>query len=184
MIRDSERLTKTSQVLLYLLAVKEAARDIARHRTLRDAVAPEYDAYFQEKKLERTVRRLQQQGWISTEYVETKAILRLTKAGKIEALLRHLQTISTQQKWDGKWRLIMFDIPEGARSVRHHMRQTLKAFGYVCLQASIYAHPYPLSSAAIELLKESGLTRYIRIARAEFEDDADLRKHFHIRTGL
>ena len=74
----------------------------------------------------------------------------------------------------------MFDIPEAAAPVRHKLRAILKSIGFIGLQASVYISPIPVSSTAISLLKKSGLMRYIRIARADFDDDKDLRKLFKI----
>lgn len=74
----------------------------------------------------------------------------------------------------------MFDIPEGAREVRQKLRLLLKSLGFKCLQASVYIYPYALSGTAITILKKSKLLRYIRMARADFEDDTDLRKLFKL----
>ncbi len=181
-VRDSKQLTKTTHVLLYLLAAQSAFGDTLGRKSLSSAAAPEVARYFREKKLDRTLRRLHNQGWIKTEYKEARKIFRLTNKGEIEALIAAVHMHPKPVIWDGSWRLIMFDIPEQARSIRAQLRHSLRDLGFLCLQASIYVSPHPISPEALALLKKSGLLRYIRIARANFEDDTDLRKLFRVRT--
>ncbi len=181
-IRDVEHITKTAHVLLYLLATQSLYQDMTAHKSLRTAINPEAGTYFRQQKLERTIQRLQQQGWLKTEYKEAKQIIKLTSKGELEALFTAAHSEPKPARWDGAWRLVMFDIPENANSVRRRLRYILHSFGYVCLQASIYIYPYPLNGEAITLFKKSGLMRYIRIARAEFDDDTDLRKIFNLRS--
>ncbi len=182
MIKDTQRLTKTSHVLLYLLAARSIITDLRQRGTFRYAAAPELVTYHQERQLTRTIRRLEKQGWITHERTETKRIYKLTAQGELEALLAKVTIAKPSETWDGKWRLLMFDIPEGARDVRKRLRLTLRNMNFYCLQASIYISPWPMSREVIRLLKASKLMRYIRLARADFDDDSDLRRIFKIRT--
>ncbi len=179
MIRDTKDLTKTSKVLLYLLATKEAVAPIFAYPTLQKALYPEYAKYKANKRLDATIYRLRKQGWIKVEYKESKRLLSLTNHGEIEALMQKARIDKLSASWDNKWRLIMFDIPEEARVVRNKLRKLLKDFGFYALQASVYVYPFALAGSAIEVLKRSGLMRYIRIARIDsFDDDKDLKKYF------
>lgn len=182
MIKDKRTLTKTSRVLLCLLAAQSAIGSLRQRGTLRYAAAPELAKYFREQRLQRTIRRLEKQGWITQELKETHRIYKLTAQGELEALLAKITLAEPPQSWDGKWRLLMFDIPEGARDLRRQLRLTLRNMNFYCLQASIYISPWPISNEAIHLLKSSKLMRYIRLARADFDDDTDLRRIFNIRT--
>lgn len=180
MIRDKERLTKSSHILLYLFAAKGIVEQLTAYPTLQKALYPEYYAYYRDKRLDSALRRLYKQGWIKTEYKETKKILSLTAKGELEALFQIAHTSPAPKHWDGRWRLVMFDIPEGARNLRRKLRTILCSLGYRALQASVYTYPYPMNGSAISLLKKSGLMRYIRFARANFDDDSDLRKLFKL----
>jgi DNA-binding transcriptional regulator PaaX len=59
--------------------------------------------------------------------------------------------------WDGKWRIILFDIAEEDRMLRNQLRRQLKAANFGCLQRSIWIAPDPLDSLA-KSLKESVAT--------------------------
>lgn len=121
-----------------------------------------------------TLYRLQKRGVVTG----SKGRLRLTKKGKIELLLEKSR-VARPERWDGKWRLYIFDIPEKSRAERNKLRRLLRRSGFYKLQASVFIHPYPLNRAGIHYLKQTGLNSYIRMLRVdEIDDDADLRKRF------
>ncbi len=179
MIRDQETLTTSAKILLHLLNVKTVAEDIFSYPSIQKAFYRDYYQYHKDRRMEQTLRRLIKQGWIKTEYKEAKKFISLTNKGELEALF-HQAKIQKPGQWDEQWRIVMFDIPEGAREVRQKLRLLLLAFGFKCLQASVYIYPYALSGAAIAALRKSKLIRYIRMARADFDDDTDLRKLFKL----
>lgn len=180
MIRDKEVLTKTTQVLLYLLTAKEIVAAGLSYPSMTKAFYPEYTAHYRNKQFDNMLRRLVKQGWLRTEYKEAKKIISLTSKGEIEAFFQKAKLRDTPKNWDGKWRLVMFDIPEAASAIRQKLRLALKSFGFKALQGSVYVYPYALSSNAITFLRKSGLLRYIRLARSDFEDDKDLCKLFNV----
>ena len=58
--------------------------------------------------------------------------IRLTKAGKKMALSYQVDEmeIKPQKHWDGKWRIVFFDIPEKKASARNVFRDKLKELGF------------------------------------------------------
>ncbi|MEY4747536.1 MAG: hypothetical protein RLZZ416_585 [Candidatus Parcubacteria bacterium] len=70
--------------------------------------------------------------------------LQLTEKG--EKYLRTLQSrIFTRIKplrWDHKWRILIFDIPEHNRKLRDHIRRTLSGNGFMQVQKSVWIYPY------------------------------------------
>jgi len=71
-------------------------------------------------------------------------MLRLTAKG--EQVLRRLELhdfkLRKPKRWDRKWRILIFDIPERRKGLRQKIRYTLKAIGFVRLQDSVWAYPY------------------------------------------
>lgn len=61
--------------------------------------------------------------------------------------------IERPKKWDGKWRVVIFDIPTASRLVRDIFRRKLKEWGFYCLQQSVWITPYPCREE-VELLRE------------------------------
>ena len=129
-----------------------------------------YSAVYQAKK----------RGLIKEIRKHGKIFLQLTEKGQLEALISKMD-VKKQESWDGKWRMVVFDIPEDAHHKRDQLRALLKRQGFVKLQASVFVNPYPLNRQSVEYLKLSGLMPYIRIGKIEeFDQDLDLRKKFKL----
>lgn len=124
---------------------------------------------------------LMKKGWIKLVDKDNERFIRLTKHGQLEALLAKARLPEKPDKWDGKWRLIIFDIPEDSHDKRDFFRHLLKRNNFKKLQASVFVNPYPLNREAVAYLKETGLIKFIRIIKVEeLDDDMDLRKHFNL----
>lgn len=81
-------------------------------------------------------------------------LLRLTEKGK--AKLQHIRLtkfkFSIPKKWDKRWRVLIFDIPERKRALRDKVRSTLVAIGFVQLQRSVWIFPHDCENL-VTLLK-------------------------------
>jgi CRISPR-associated endonuclease Cas2 len=60
---------------------------------------------------------------------------------KIKKFIFDELKINEQKKWDGKWRLVIFDIPEIRKNGRHALRRKLKELGFYQCQKSAWVHP-------------------------------------------
>ncbi|MDR3642170.1 MAG: CRISPR-associated endonuclease Cas2 [Candidatus Doudnabacteria bacterium] len=129
-----------------------------------------YQVVYQAKK-RGLVRELSKDG---------RKFLQLTAKGELQKLVMSMNVIK-QPRWDGKWRLVVFDIPEDARHKRDSLRWLLKKHGFKKLQASVFISPYSLNREAIIFLNRSGLMPYIRILKIEeMDNDLDLKKIFNL----
>ena len=45
-------------------------------------------------------------------------------------------------KWDKKWRIVIFDVPEEMHNQRNWLRKKLKTVGFYMLQKSVFVFPY------------------------------------------
>ncbi|MBI5530944.1 MAG: CRISPR-associated endonuclease Cas2 [Candidatus Doudnabacteria bacterium] len=124
---------------------------------------------------------LKERGLITVGKKKNKKFIKLTKKGQLEALLLKSQ-VMVSKEWDGKWRVIIFDIPEGSKEKRAMFRRMLKKMGYKKLQASVYISPYPLNREALVYLNKTGLSEFIRIMRVDdLGYDKDLKKKFGLK---
>jgi DNA-binding transcriptional regulator PaaX len=109
--------------------------------------------------------------------------LRITPKGERE--LRHLQTYgglrTYPKKWDEKWRVIIFDIPERKRAVRLKLREAIIGAGFVKLQHSVWVFPYD-SEQLVTLLKADLKigTQLLYMIVDSLEGDRWLREHFQL----
>jgi len=128
----------------------------------------------------RAIRYLERFGQIKVVPRGDKHFVELTKKGKLKVFLEKIHLdIRDLQKWDGKWRLVIWDIPESSRRQRNQIRYFLKKLGFFRLQQSVFITPYPLPQSAVNYLKTSGLIEFMRFLRVDkIDDDAKLKKHF------
>ena len=133
------------------------------------------------------ISRLRRRGFI-TQY-KNKEIYRLTSLGEKEAFLCALKDfrLSTDKNspqdtnWDGRWRMIFFDIPEKKRRYRDELRLMLKVIGFKEFQKSIWAYPYKVPNFLKEILFEEQMKHYTRLITTDkIEYDKDLRRMFKL----
>ena len=87
----------------------------------------------------RTRKRLTDQGLLTWN----KGFLRLTPKGVgATALLESRYSITKPKRWDGRWRVLIFDVPEYRKSLRDKIRRTVMGIGFVRLQDSVWVYPY------------------------------------------
>ncbi len=132
----------------------------------------------QKDSIRDTRDRLLRLGLLS--YVDGK--LRLTDAGK-----RKLNFLTAQQnqgnrekrKWDGRWRVLIFDIPERRRQTRDMLRRSLSSVGFIRLQHSVWVFPYDCEDFATLLKADFKIGKDMLYMIVDMlENDIPIRKHF------
>ncbi len=81
-------------------------------------------------------------------------VLRLTEAGRLHALGGRNPEACWLRKWDGRWRLVLFDLPAAEGTKRNQLRDFLRSRGFGWLQKSVWISPHPLKEQSV-LLAES-----------------------------
>lgn len=83
------------------------------------------------------------------------------------------------QKWDKKWRVIIFDIPEKKRKARDQIRILLASAGFCRLQDSVWVYPYDCEDIIGLLKTDFGVGRdLLYMIVDEIENDKHLRENF------
>ena len=83
--------------------------------------------------------------------------------------------------WDGKWRIVLFDVPESKRPIRDYLRGVLKRAGCYALMRSMWISPYKLPSYIQRILEDAAYRKYARmITTSDIDYDEDLRKRFRL----
>src|SRR3989344_9532575 len=80
-----------------------------------------------------TFGRLVQKGYITLDTYRGKKVARLTKKGRQALALFDAREykLKKPRRWDKRWRVVIFDIPENRRGSRDLFRKTLRAAGFV-----------------------------------------------------
>ncbi len=105
----------------------------------------------------------------------------LTEKGERRLARYQLQEFSEKEfpKWDGKWRIIIFDIKEYSRAARDNLRRELQNAGFVKLQNSVWVFPHDCEEFVFLLKTSFELGKSVLYMTVEkLENDSWLRKQF------
>ena len=85
------------------------------------------------------------------------------------------------RRWDEKWRVIIFDIPEKKRSVRDHIRKLFKSAEFYPLQESVWVYPYDCEDIITLLKTDFGVgNNLLYLIVEELENDKYLRELYDL----
>ena len=83
------------------------------------------------------------------------------------------------RKWDKKWRVIIFDIPEKKKKVRDHLTSLFRQTGIKKLQDSVWIYPYDCEDIIALLKTDFGIGKdLLYLIVEELENDKYLREEF------
>ncbi|MEK7542220.1 MAG: hypothetical protein AAB524_00790 [Patescibacteria group bacterium] len=83
------------------------------------------------------------------------------------------------KKWDGKWRIVIFDIPNKRNQGREALRSKIKELDFYQLQKSVWVFPYPCEQEIEFIVEFFHLYPYVQIIEAtKIKNDAKLRKYY------
>ncbi|OHB09947.1 MAG: CRISPR-associated endonuclease Cas2 [Candidatus Zambryskibacteria bacterium RIFCSPLOWO2_12_FULL_45_14] len=89
--------------------------------------------------------------------------------------------ITKPKKWDRRWRIIIFDIPERKKKIRDEIRGILTAVGFQRLQDSVWVYPYDCEDIIGLLKVDYGISRdMLYIIADQIENDKYLRMDFDL----
>lgn len=103
-----------------------------------------FEAWAYRNGLLKQIYRLEAEGLIESQPgpYDSSRVHRLTDAGRVAALGGRDPEACWKRKWDRKWRLFLFDIPESERIDRQRLTRALAAMGCGCMQGSVWVSPF------------------------------------------
>jgi len=121
-------------------------------------------------------QRLVQRGFLAWEGKK----LRLTAKGerRLRLLELHDYQIKKPKRWDKRWRVLIFDIPEKRKGLRDKVRRTLATVGFVRLQDSVWIYPYDCEDLITLLKADFRIGRdmlYMIVDTLEYDDPVRTR---------
>lgn len=125
----------------------------------------DYPRPIKERSLSQAIRRLRLKGLIEQERRDTESlVLRLTQEGRELALLAKEDKVAD---WDGKWRIVVFDIPEKKRLVRQVWRRKLKNWGFARWQKSVWATRKNITQELRSLIKKLDIGDWVLVIESD-----------------
>ena len=113
---------------------------------------------------------------------ETTTLI-LTELGKKHALTYKIDeiTIPRMKKWDRKWRIIIFDIPEKFKKSRDALSRSLKRMGFYQLQKSVLVHPFECGKEIDFMVEFFNIHKFVRRILAEnIDNELDIKTKFNL----
>ena len=158
--------------------IDERALDLGELWDRVEKIAPSWD----KRGLQFKLYNLKRQGYLAARKSNNVSFFHLTPKGRLGLLkYLHLEKLKLA-KWDGRWRIAIFDIPETLKKWREYLRGELKRLGFHPLQESVYITPYPVTGELDELLKEWNLRKYFRyITVLEIDGEKELKIIFDLK---
>jgi DNA-binding PadR family transcriptional regulator len=140
--------------------------------------------YQKPKKVYTVFYRLLRSGYIITEKRNHDLYIHLTEKGKRAAGWLQIDALKIKRpkKWDGKYRLVIFDISQLKRIYRDALRGKLRELGFIKIQKSVWLCPFDCRDEIALLREFFGLSeKEMRLIIAEdIGDDKWIRKIFKI----
>ena len=156
----------SKQILMYLL--------IGGIITLASLFSPSLPFRIIQRALKETLKNksfAKRKSANALYYLKKKGLIKLERAGQdIRITLSHEGKrragkyqindlyIEKPKQWDGKWRIVLFDIPNTSHMIRNVFRGKLKEFGFALIQKSAWVYPFPCEKEIILLREFLGAT--------------------------
>lgn len=117
-----------------------------------------------------TINRLKDTGYLEEVEKLGEKRYRTTLKGKAK-IMRYFKK---DKKWDGKWRIVIFDIPEEKKNMRDHFRKKLGELGFRFLQESVWISPYNIADEIEYLIEICRAKHYVHYLLVEELDNKDV----------
>ena len=153
----------------------EKGRDFFRKEDLYGAAVKPYEIH-------QTLVRFQKSGYL---VAEKGGIFKLSVKGKARMKhysLENIQAPPRPKRWDGKWRLLMFDIPERNSWARNLLRNKIREWNFAHIQRSVFITPFDCEKeigAVLERLELQDAVLLMTVEHAGFLHNL-LKKQFRL----
>ena len=158
-----------------------APKTLALLKKLDRAAANRTNMY---RRITQAIMNLEYAGMVQTSGERGQRRVTLTEKGRttIETIYASEYRIPEPAFWDGKWRVVIFDIREKRRKVRLRLRMLLYGAGFVRLQDSVWVYPYPCDEfiSLVRAHLKSGTGEMLSFVAEALESDRRLREHFRL----
>jgi len=116
------------------------------------------------------ISRMSKQGWVVAEKKGNKSYYSLTERGvkRIEEAAKRIYKLHPD-KWDGKWRILVYTIPEEKRNLRDELRKELVWSGFGTISNSHWISPNNLEKQVYNLIEKYDIEEYVDFFIAKYD---------------
>jgi DNA-binding transcriptional regulator PaaX len=179
----SRNSNKTAEILRLIQTKKVATLgDLSSNKHLLSVFSSSAKATPRRRIID-TAALLARQGYVSVGLLDNEKVFKITEKGKARLKARQVTEdgLTIPERWDGRWYLITFDIPESKKVARNQLIITLKKHGFINYAKGLWLIPYNPTRLVASLRKQLGLKSEIRLIVAQAIDgESKYRKHWDI----
>ncbi len=138
---------------------------------------------YNNRKISQTFGGLRRYKFVRHIKTTNQNIYSLTQKGtkKVHKIIIDDIQIKNPKHWDGKWRLVIYDLPIRFKKARHAFRWKVKDLGFFQLQKSAWVYPYPCESEILFVADFFGVRKHIEILEINrMLNDEKPRTHFDL----
>ena len=139
------------------------------------------------KRIYEAIRRLNRKRLVELMEKDSRLYIKITNNGK--QLIKNFDYDNLQlpksKKWDKKWRLVVFDIPNKKRRERQAFSMKLKEIGFYPLQESVFIYPYDCRDEIDFICEFLSIGHYTNYCLVESLDkrEGNLRRIFDLELS-
>ena len=134
-------------------------------------------------RIDRVLKKLHKNKLVNIYTRNGNEVVEITTHGRKKVLEYNLDDMKLKipKKWDGWWRVVMFDIPQSKKIARDAVSRKIKEFGMYPIQKSVFVSPYVCKNE-IDFIGEFFDVRehIIYIKAKEVEGVKKLKEHFGV----
>lgn len=158
---------RRTKILLALILLSDV--DLKRVN-LDERVQKVFDISFNQKT-RGTLSGMTKEGLIEKQnegpMTEQESAYQLTEKGFTTLCLQFPFFRYLKEKWDGKWRIISYEIPESKRELRDKLRREMQGWGLGPWHRSFWLTPHPIIETLRQLVSQKEEEKYIQAFEAD-----------------
>ena len=129
------------------------------------------------------IERMKQKKLVRIYHKDGADIVEITELGKKKVLSYDLENIKINRpkKWDGYWRVVIFDVPEKNKKARRALNFKLNNMEFFPLQKSVFVYPFECKDEIDFVTEFFGIKKYVRFVLAKnIENDEFIRSYYNL----
>ena len=133
-------------------------------------------------RLRQVVKRMQSSKLVEIKEEKSIPIIKITQKGKQKLLRYKIDEMALDESsWDGKWRLIIYDVANTKRAHSEMFRTMLNKLKFLKLQRSVYLTPFKCEDEIEYLRLLFGIGNEVQILKVgSLENEMAYRRYFGI----
>ncbi|NBJ68107.1 MULTISPECIES: phenylacetic acid degradation operon negative regulatory protein PaaX [Clostridia] len=126
--------------------------------------------HHNEQAVRSAISRMSKQEWVVSRKEANKSYYSLTERGKkrMEEAAGRIYRLEPET-WDGKWRMLLYNIPEEKRQIRDELRKELIWSGFGLLSNGVWITPNNLKEQIYDIIDKYKIKEYVYFFEAENE---------------